>query len=287
LGLVVVNLLHYYNIGDINYILETYYGGGVHIKYFGLNSLGEPAVKRMVGTMGNPNINGILFAFFTIGFLPLNYDKKMIPWFVSALLMMFLCQSRTIILAIGFTMLLVFVLQLSNWKLKHWSWIALMFSTYFVSWAMATDFFAYSLYSNSMFDAELMETRSAMGRFEVWNYLWQMVKNNPFWGHGPYKEYFYENQIYPENEYILILWRYGFIGLLSYFSLFALPAFWFMKNLKKDNLNKYGILLINLMLITATTNAPFTNRNIRVIFAMALGLIFSEIYKKHLHSENQ
>ncbi len=30
---------------------------------------------------------------------------------------------------------------------------------------------------------------------------------------GYSKEYFYEHQLYSENEYILMVWRYGIIGL--------------------------------------------------------------------------
>ncbi len=276
--LVGVNLLHFYNVFNINYLLEHYYGGGVHIQYFGLNSIGEPATKRMVGTMGNPNVNAILFGFFALGFIPLQYQKKSMPWFFTALLMMFLCQSRTVILAMVVSMFWIFALRMSDWKLKHWGLIALMFSAYFLSWAMASNFFISSLYSNSIFDTNLMETQSALGRMEVWQHLWGMAIQNPIIGHGPFKEYFYENQIYPENEYILIFWRYGLLGLLMFLAIFAVPVIWFLQNMNKSNINKYGLLFINLMLVSGLTNAPFTNRNVRIIFAITLGLIISEIY---------
>ena len=64
--LIIFNTLHFFDFWDFNLIIEQYYNGGIHIKTFGLNSLGEPATKRLIGTLGNPNNNAILFLFFTV-----------------------------------------------------------------------------------------------------------------------------------------------------------------------------------------------------------------------------
>ena len=106
--LVLVNLLHFFNLFNVNYYLEHYYHGGIHIKYFGLDSLGNPAVKRLAGTMGNPNINGLLFGAFAIFYFPFNFKQNELIMFFVALLMAFLCQSRTLLVII--LVLLLFTL---------------------------------------------------------------------------------------------------------------------------------------------------------------------------------
>lgn len=101
IALVGFNLVHFFNLFGFNDIIASYYNGGLHIEYFGLNSLKEPAVKRMVGLAGNPNINALIFLFFSIVFLPTNQRKNTLLWFLIAVLMVFLCQSRTAILGLG------------------------------------------------------------------------------------------------------------------------------------------------------------------------------------------
>jgi hypothetical protein len=99
--LLLINVLHLYNVFNINELLKYTYGDSIHFKLFGRDSLGNPAVKRMLGTMGNPNTNALLFLFFTVYFLPI--EKKREHWALcyTALFMVFLCQSRTSLIAAG------------------------------------------------------------------------------------------------------------------------------------------------------------------------------------------
>ena len=88
--LVIGNLFHYFNLFNFNYIIEHYYNGGIHIQSFGVNSLGLPTYKRMLGFAGNPNINAIIFAIFAILFFPKNKPiSKSIGWFLVAVFMLF------------------------------------------------------------------------------------------------------------------------------------------------------------------------------------------------------
>jgi hypothetical protein len=52
--LLLINTIHFFEFTPLNKILEHYYNGGLQIRYFGKDSLGGHAVKRLVGTMGNP-----------------------------------------------------------------------------------------------------------------------------------------------------------------------------------------------------------------------------------------
>ena len=61
--LLIFNFLHYHNLFHFNETVMPVFCGenSVRLARFGLNSAGLPAVKRMIGTIGNPNNNAILF----------------------------------------------------------------------------------------------------------------------------------------------------------------------------------------------------------------------------------
>lgn len=275
--LVGINMIHYFNLFNINPIIQYHYNGELNIEFFGLNSLYEPAAKRMVGLSGSPNINAVLFGVFAIYFLPLKYNSAKLRWFLLALFMLFLCQSRTVVFAMLIIIASALIFNKTNWNIKHSFSIAFMaIVTYFISWAFATDFFKYPLYSNSMVDPAVVNSGSARGRFEVWQLLWEMIKEKPIFGYGAFKEYFYENNLFSENEYILMTWRYGFIGLLFYLSLFAFPLFIYRK-IKNNSVKSKLVLTILLFLIVAITNNPFTDRLLFVSLALLLAFGFKSV----------
>ncbi len=271
--LVTVNILHFYNVFNINYLLETTYNGDLNIKYFGSDTLGMPTGKRMVGMASNPNTNALLFSFFAIYFMPLNYNPKKIVWFFTALLFTFMCQSRTAVFILILVLLAVLIFKLSNWKLKNWLVILACFSSYLVAWMLSSSFFKYPIYSNSMFNGVALESQSAMGRLEVWKFLGKMILEKPIFGYGPNKNFFYENKIYSENEYVLYAWRYGFIGLLAYLSIFLYPLILFYKQ-RKELFYKLFFLITMVMLISGLTNNPFTERHIFILYTFSVASLF-------------
>lgn len=273
LVLVVLNLLHFFEFPGINQLLEEQYNGGLQIQFFGKNSLGEPAVKRMVGTMGNPNINALLFTFFSILFLPFQFNKKQLGLFLLALTMVFLCQSRTSIVVILILLSYLAVFHLHLWTRRQWlTIIGGLVLSYFLALMLATSFFQYTPYSASLLDGTALYSGSVRGRFETWTLLGQQILEYPIFGHGPYKQYFYANRLYAENEYILMAWRYGLIGLVVYMLIYLLP---FVQLFRSKNRGYISfVLVILLMLTSALTNNPFTERNIELLFCLALAWAF-------------
>jgi O-antigen ligase len=285
IALVGFNLLHFFNLFDFNDIIATYYNGGLHIEYFGLNSLKEPAVKRMVGLAGNPNINALVFLFFSIAFLPIKQRSNTLWWFFVAVLMVFLCQSRTAILGLGAILFAAGFLMKKYFTLRKWTIIVLGISAvYLLSWAMATDFFRYSLYSNNLFNGQILQTGSARGRWEAWTLLGEMILQKPLLGYGGNKAYFYAQKIYSENEYILMAWRYGMIGLLGYLLIYLLPlkAFFQAKKIEKTY---PALLCLVLMSVAALTNNPFVDRTIMVLFAAVIGAVYAQLSTEKIHVE--
>jgi O-antigen ligase len=136
----------------------------------------------------------------------------------------------------------------------------------------ATSFFQFTSYNNSLLDGTAFHSGSARGRLETWNLLGKMILEEPIFGHGPYKEYFYQNHIYSENEYILMSWRYGLLGLFLYLTIFLIP---FKKLYASMNeLSVKGSLMLIMMLVSALTNNPLTERNIELLFCIGIAWIF-------------
>lgn len=271
IGLVVFNFLHYFNVFNFNVLVERFYNGGIHIKTFGLNSLGQPATKRMIGTIGNPNNNALLFGLFSVLFYPKEEKniKQLLPFF-GAILMLFLCQSRTSFVALFFMLVAAFIFNKESVKA-----ILIVIVTvglgYLVSFLISSN-----SYMGTLFDGNLTENSSLRGRFESWMYLWEMIKEKPIFGHSPFKDYFYSNNLYSENEYILMTWRYGFVGLLFYLTFLL---YLFLKGINnivfKESLH---LILITLIIgVTALTNNPTSERTIWVLFAVVIGVFFNRI----------
>jgi O-antigen ligase len=281
--LLLINLLHLYNVFNVNELLTYTYGDSIHFKLFGKDSLGNPAVKRMLGTMGNPNTNALLFLFFTVYFLPIEKKREQwVLWF-TALFMVFLCQSRTSLIAVIMVLgAMLFLTKKDGVKPAIWKVVSSI-GLYVLATMIATSFFQYTSYSNSLMDGSALYSTSLRSRWESWGILWDMIKTKPLFGYGPYKSYFTAHQLYSENEYLLMWWRYGIFGLLFYLGLFLLP-FWELFRRKFDTNAGKAMVMIGVMLIAALTNNPLTERSISVlfIFILATGLPTSKAHEKTL-----
>ncbi|MFM7662103.1 MAG: O-antigen ligase family protein [Bacteroidota bacterium] len=281
----VINILHFLEFPGLNQLLEKYYNGGLQIQFFGKDSQGGPAVKRLIGTMGNPNINAIMFGIFSIFYFPLRFERNRLAMYFLCILFVFLCQSRTALLVVIAMFSYVACVHSNIWTKKQWFvMLSGLTAAFLLAWMFSTSFFQYNSYNNSLMDGTILESGSARGRFETWKLLGEMILQNPLFGHGPYKHYFYQHHLYSENEYILMMWRYGLIGLGLYLSIFIIP----FKKLWKRNCERSikGSLLILLMLVSALTNNPFTERNIEVLFCVGLAwVIGTEFMKGKTHAE--
>ena len=271
---IIGNLIHYFEFFGLNSILEEHYNGGIHIQLFGLNSLGEPDMKRMVGFAGNPNINALVFAFFTVLFLPkLSRTNSQYYWFFGAVFMFFLCQSRT-----NFVALIVVLMFMFHWNRNQTKFnlkvVGLVAIAFILSFLVSSN-----SYINLLFDKKIVQNNSLLGRFEVWKLLWEMIKEKPLFGHGPFKEYFYERELYVENEYILQTWRYGFVGLFVFLGILLSPFQSAWKN--KSLFFSFEFIAFSLfILLNSLMNTPFTNPTINLLFAITIGLYYSDLRNK-------
>lgn len=274
-GLLIFNFAHYFNVFNFNKIIEPFYATSeIHLSTFGLDSLGRPAVRRMMGTMGNPNINAILFLFFFVYFLSkstaFSFRKENIFIYLS-----FLCiivtQSRT-----GFisgVSAYIFWIIFTKQKLKT-TLINTLFliATFFIAFAFNS--LALTYFSNT--SANIIENNSVLGRLEVWKFLMKMIEQKPIFGYGPNKDFFYNNNLYAESEYVLYMWRYGFIGLILYFGWLLLPLY---KAIVYNKFDSFYILFAVIIGINAITNCPLSDPKILLFFAISIGYYYAKIDK--------
>lgn len=299
------NLLHYFDILNFNKIIEPFYTSEFRLLLFGKNSLGEPDTKRMLGTMGNPNNNAIMFLFFAALFAPakLSLRSHNVIYYLSFTGVL-LTQSRT-------GMVAFIVLTIANIFIQKFSYKSVLKQLmFFVLIFIAINLVEYIDLSfkeplTEEEKKELLEERNILdqdkylpackyltnvveddrseksisGRLEVWKMLWGMIKERPLFGHGPSKDFFYENKIYPESEYVLMTWRYGFFGLFLYISLLLLPLVWYIKGF--DFRTSYSYLLFLLVvLITALMNNPCCEPRIMLMIAFMNASFFNQYLKK-------
>jgi O-antigen ligase len=272
IGLVAINLMHFFDVLNFNHWMQEVYGSSIHWEFFGKDSEGNPAVKRMLGTIGNPNSNALLFLFFAAFFIPQANTWKAKAWFFGALLMMFMCQSRTSLLACGAMIIyLLFVHFKQGNRYFVWQIPLLTAVVYCIGLMLSTSFFQYNGYSDSLLDGSAMHSNSLRSRWETWGILWEMIQAKPLFGYGPFKSYFVEHRLYSENEYLLMWWRYGLFGLLFYLGILLIP----IKSLfgKIQSINQQRMILFSwVMLIAALTNNPLTERSVGILFVFLVAL---------------
>jgi len=284
--LIVFNVFQYFNLFDFNTTIEKLYSPEHHLKYFGLNSDFTVSTKRLLGTMGNPNTNGILFLFFIVQFLPLKNDDSFWKYllYLSAVFICIHTQSRTAFIILSLIFIAHSILEYTLVK-KH----KMLFITFLV--ILFADFYSDNLlYLGSLRgtkvkiadDMELTTTNhSLQTRFEIWKHLYGMIQQKPLLGHAPYKEYFYENHLYSENEYILMVWRYGIIGLAFFVVMILYPAYKAYKEKSTSN-NIKLLAFTTCILFTALTNNPLSEPRVLVMYAIMAGLFYAETAGKEV-----
>lgn len=275
-GVVLFNLLHYFNVFNFNEIIEPFYSQKHHLDRFGLNSIGQPSTKRALGTLGNPNNNAVLFLIFTLIFLPVShrfsrYIKLIIP--SVAIIGLFMCQSRTGMIAY-IIVLIIYLISIRT---------SLRFGLYFLLLScgiyLTLDYFGNS-YLSSVTDSTAMVS-AEKGRTVQWKGIIDQMPGNWLLGNAPNKTFFEENKIHSESEYFLILFRYGILGIIAYL------AFWssiFIRSIKKGVIRySLSVYLVVAYALLAFTNNPIHAPKLMLMFTCAIAISF--IHEKEVQIE--
>jgi O-antigen ligase len=287
--LIVLNLMHYHNFFGFNeHIMPLYCGeNSIHLLTFGYNSIGEPATKRMLGLIGNPNNNAILFMIFLIHYLPKKeWKTKEMFFFYAAVIAVSACQSRTGIIAFAAIFVINFIIvKWKWWKITIHIFIVTLMLVFFFNLQAFSEYLHLDFlttkkqnkdYIISLFNDEAFQGNSWQKRLEIWQDLLKESTHKPVLGHGPQKNHFYDSQLYSENEYVLMVWRFGLVGLFLYLMIYLIPLKNAIKLARSDLDSKNVVLLILLFMIASITNVPLSNTMLSPLFFMMMGFYYSK-----------
>lgn len=267
--LAVFNLLHYFNVAGFNELVEPLYAPAHHLEVFGLNSLGQPDTKRALGTMGNPNINGLMFAALLVVFVvPVNYRRGYLierTLVLSAIMGIMLCQSRTTLIAFAAVMLLYLLMVKARQR-------AFLYYAAFALVAFALLDLVGNSYLGSLGSAERLQ-RAGEGRLSQWLKIFDTMPGHWIFGHAPSKEFFEANGIYAESEFVLILYRYGILGLVLWC---AAWCSWAIQWFKAKGAKGFAFLALpTIYLVGAMTNNPMHANKLAMLLAFAGAYLYS------------
>ena len=295
------DLQYYYKITLIIFLITTLVAFIQHINLYNINdtfnliySTSKATSERVVGTMQNPNDFGALLIMasalaFSGG---LFYKKKSIRFFSFFCLIIFtysiiLTGSRTafilFIIVINFILCIKYppLLILKRKRMLQRSLYVLIILSiiFFIIIKLAPDSFFFRL--NTL--RKPFYTESWQAKVSAWNYVFNFIKSSPIFGWGPCKSVI---DFSIDNEWLLIIFRYGILGLCVFilwmisimFGLYKIR-----KNYSDDELVIFTVALqatLIAYLVYMITATFFVNIQLMSIFTIILGLAFSKYKKK-------
>lgn len=270
--LYVIGVLAHY-LFDVSIVLE---GGGNRAVLLGVYFEGG-ITPRMRGLCDSPNN----FGMYAIIMLPvwLNYSPGIKWWQLSIVsIMLILSFSTTMFLAL-ICMFFIFILNKffnSNGKVSRKLLVLIIFYTILFFVISGSIYFVFldglSADLNAVIGYKLDRVSSGSGRFELWQYSWSLISENPVFGYGlnqarivlaPYRQV---NSTH--NNFLEVMLEGGVGGLLLY--LFLLSSVFvtvFSKSMMKKERQWVLITLVGLFI--------FSNANVNLysdsfIFCLAI-----------------
>jgi O-antigen ligase len=262
IALVVLNVIQYFGLFSFNDALASLYASPDQLAGFIESS---PQSKRLLGLMGNPNVNAAFWFLSVVLLMSSNVRFKAV-YVILCALMIVASQSRGMLVGAVCAAIIYFLRARMTAKKRFWvvcSVIAMMYVLFFHA-APYLNYIAVGMQANVVEDGSFTE------RIDVWTRLWDLALDRPMFGYGGAKQFFYDNAIYPDNEYILYLFRWGIAGLIGYCMLY-----WdgIISIFRSDH-RSYCIGVSSVGLICAAIfNVPLTDPHISVLFSLLMGLL--------------
>jgi hypothetical protein len=75
-----------------------------------------------------------------------------------------------------------------------------------------------------------------------------------------------------------MLWRYGIVGFFFYITIYLIPFRDFFRGRRPEFIQV--LLLVILMMVSALTNNPLTERNIELLFCIGLAWGYQRYFEK-------
>ena len=261
---------------------------------FGIDSyiaplyLQEKAYKvnhRLLGTFMNPNVYSVILVLahiiaITLFFFEKEKLKRLV--LIFAVLFLLICLlfagSRTMIATYGLISIILFQILFSNKNIKLSSILLI------ISILSITLFFGFSILTNHILGRlesgiDVLGDESFGMRIIIWFLNLKLFLASPVLGWGPAKDLF---TTIVDNEFILILRRYGVLGFLSYILIYLLPLYKSFKSLNHKNEDIKIFSIIMLTSILALLIACLTNSVLHIIQMMDFWIVMLALFFTHL-----
>lgn len=224
------------------------------------------SIWRVSGTFTNPNYFGFFLTFvacfmLVLGLIGKKKLKFLMYFFIISILVLFTGSRTAVIceLLSAFIILVIYFRSLSKSKkvtrLIKTSFLTLLILFVIMYFVSPLIFEKFGRFSN-IYNIKL----NFIARYEAWQSALDIWIINPILGNGPYKAYMDSF----DNNYVLILYRNGLVGLLSFMAFFAnniTKSFKIYKRVDIKGISIYGIAMVgvNISLLVSMLTAVTYN----------------------------
>lgn len=284
---VIVSIYLLLNAGQI---FDYYFGGpfGGFYELYAVDSQKQVTeilrereeANRFTGLSGNPNSNGAILLVMLLAVVyatgESTFGKVLALTFVILILF---SQSRTALIAL--MAIAAYMLIQARWTFFRFLRLAVPALILLIAAFIAVE--ALNLtFVTSIFNQNILQNESLSVRVLNWSTLIQMIEESPVFGHAPRQEFFAQEKINADSEYILTAWRYGILGLALEVLLILYP--YLVACRKPQKPKKFRSTIIALTLITVVigiTNVTLSDYRYSVIYAFTLGVVFGRPFRDY------
>lgn len=245
---------------------------------------------RVVGMTSNPNVYAIMVVIgllISISLYLNSKKKKDLLHFLLNFIVLLMTLSRSgfvsfIIVMISYMLIdnYKFLISFLNLKIKKKYLLNFLFGFSFILILLLLlliipDDLTWRLYEL----VDLSGSSSWQARLINWQENFVLFVNNPFFGIGPAKSINYKHAA--DNEWLLLLRMYGFLGTFYFILMFTIPIFKFKRFLVS---NLYGKTYISLLIGLSFYMIPaaiYSSFQVMPLVMVIAGLSFEKISKKY------
>lgn len=243
-------------------------------------------LHRTVGTFGNPNVWGFFMMMvltFQVAWIyhqNLNFRSwklyAQLGLFFLGLIALFMTLSRAAVLVMGIVLV---YLSLSKLLRKHWNTKAIVITLLMIVVTVAALLAAPQSFLFRMAEGtHLTTSTSVTGRIEQWGTAWTLIRQSPIFGWGTAKGFL---TTIVDNEFILILRRYGLLGLGIFIALwvhFARYAYQLLRRERDPVLKTIGQAAFTIsigIIIFDLSSGVYYNLQVMPVYLLMMGTVRS------------
>ncbi len=266
----IIGILQFFNIFGFSSITGPFYLGE---KSYIVN-------QRLTGTFTNPNSFSVVLGFgIIISLVKILYEKNYnyrlyyilcIGLFIVCIL---ITGSRTGLAAIIFAIATLLILFL-RFNIQNLKSVLPVIVILILSFIFGVVYAGQDIINRLSSGINLLENESLLMRFYAWYLNFQLIIQSPIFGWGPAKEIL---TTVVDNEYILVVRRYGILGASAFVLIYFYPFYIATKNYFRFNGDPYALIFVVTLLffmISNLTNSVYNHIQTMDMWFIILGAYF-------------